>query len=639
MEDMESVSSGPDENPWPHLTEYVEFVSRSGQQILFACKRCLPKDTKIKVHVSSLNNLKQHVRRVHESQYVQFEEIVKAGSNRGKTKRRTHSDDDDSTSSSNPNPVKRRIQQGRQLSIGESFGIAATGSGVPQAKVDECIVNLFVSNMIPLHVVESKSFGALIKTLNPSKNSISRRTLGRRITDEHIELKQHLIRTTTDNGSNFVKAFVQFGSEIDILPELPSCDLESEFDPDIANLLNPNSEENDDLEFISVENILNAPDRLHCNEINEQILENFNTLPIHMRCAAHTFNLVASKDVDAALQITVFKTPYRSALAKARTLWNQQSRSTVAADSIHAELGRRLVLPNTTRWNSLYDAIVVLNSILETKRPSLHRVMTQLKILTFNDQDVTVMKEYAKVMAPVANALDRIQGEAQAYLGSLLPTIAATVYKLKNIKSKGLVNCTALANALLNGIEKRFGPLLNDEQCLLAAAFHPKFRLIWLETYDSSRVDAVKKSMEKKVEDALRQEAAENSKDRDSLTGGGSNASNNDDDEEEDFFNSVTRSIEKPKSSNSLKSKAQSLVKMWLDMKSKDSFNDAAFLGEQIFINLFIKYNTAIPSSAAVERLFSTGKDILTPKRASLSDENFNMLMFMKGNMHLMPDD
>lgn len=147
--------------------------------------------------------------------------------------------------------------------------------------------------------------------------------------------------------------------------------------------------------------------------------------------------------------------------------------------------------------------------------------------------------------------------------------------------------------------------------------------------------------MVNKVEDALRQEAAENSKDRDSLSGGGSNASNNDvnDDDEGDFFNSVTHSIEKPTSSNSLQGKAQSLVKIWLDMKSKETFNDAAFLGEQIFINLFIKYNTAIPSSAAVERLFSTGKDILTPKRASLSDENLNMLMFMKGNMHLMSDD
>lgn len=49
---------------------------------------------------------------------------------------------------------------------------------------------------------------------------------------------------------------MQFGSEIDILPELPSCDLESEFDPDIANLLNPNSEENDDLEFISLFNFI-----------------------------------------------------------------------------------------------------------------------------------------------------------------------------------------------------------------------------------------------------------------------------------------------------------------------------------------------------------------------------------------------
>jgi hypothetical protein len=54
----------------------------------------------------------------------------------------------------------------------------------------------------------------------------------------------------------------------------------------------------------------------------------------------------------------------------------------------------------------------------------------------------------------------------------------------------------------------------------------------------------------------------------------------------------------------------------------------------EVWIKLFIKFNTAMPSSAAVERLFSTGKDILRDKRASLSDDNFDMLMFLKGNMN-----
>ena len=50
---------------------------------------------------------------------------------------------------------------------------------------------------------------------------------------------------------------------------------------------------------------------------------------------------------------------------------------------------------------------------------------------------------------------------------------------------------------------------------------------------------------------------------------------------------------------------------------------------------IFFRYNTAVPSSAAVERLFSLGKDIKRAKRSSLSDNNFNMLMFLKGNEHL----
>ena len=43
---------------------------------------------------------------------------------------------------------------------------------------------------------------------------------------------------------------------------------------------------------------------------------------------------------------------------------------------------------------------------------------------------------------------------------------------------------------------------------------------------------------------------------------------------------------------------------------------------------------SALPYSAAVERLFSTGRDILRLKKAGLSNEQFNVLVFLKGNFN-----
>ena len=77
-------------------------------------------------------------------------------------------------------------------------------------------------------------------------------------------------------------------------------------------------------------------------------------------------------------------------------------------------------------------------------------------------------------------------------------------------------------------------------------------------------------------------------------------------------------------------------MKNWLSFGSKKDLADSVFMRELVLVDLFIKskYNTAIPSSVAVEQLFFIGKDILTAKRAKLSDANFERLMFMKGNQH-----
>jgi hypothetical protein len=54
------------------------------------------------------------------------------------------------------------------------------------------------------------------------------------------------------------------------------------------------------------------------------------------------------------------------------------------------------------------------------------------------------------------------------------------------------------------------------------------------------------------------------------------------------------------------------------------------------WLDLFVKYKIPLPSSAAVERLFSMGSDIIRPKRSSLTATNFENLVFIKGNLHMM---
>ena len=48
------------------------------------------------------------------------------------------------------------------------------------------------------------------------------------------------------------------------------------------------------------------------------------------------------------------------------------------------------------------------------------------------------------------------------------------------------------------------------------------------------------------------------------------------------------------------------------------------------FLEMFIKYNTTIPSSTTVERMFPLGNDVLKHKRSSLSDAHFEMFFLRK---------
>ena len=222
-------------------------------------------------------------------------------------------------------------------------------------------------------------------------------------------------------------------------------------------------------------------------------------------------------------------------------------------------------------------------------------------------------------MSTVAKALDQVQGEANAYLGILLPIISITVYRLHKEQEKSLRFCAPLVDALLGGINRRFYHLCDDRECQLASAFHPKFRLHWLKKFNEEKCGQVLTAVEGEVENYL------------IASGSGPDNTQRHEEDSEDFFSDIL--AKESTSTSSTSDKAKKMVQEFMEQGSGEVSD--LLKGEKVWLDLFLKYNTSIPSSAAVERLFSAGKDIFRDKRANMSDTNFEKLMFMRGNCHL----
>jgi len=109
--------------------------------------------------------------------------------------------------------------------------------------------------------------------------------------------------------------------------------------------------------------------------------------------------------------------------SKAQKLWNVQNQSTVFADRLNHDLDWRLVVLCITRWNYLYDALVVLHEMSKSKNAAINQICYEICFATFFQTDKDVIIEYLMVMQPVAEALDILQGESGVYAGILLPTL------------------------------------------------------------------------------------------------------------------------------------------------------------------------------------------------------------------------
>jgi hypothetical protein len=82
------------------------------------------------------------------------------------------------------------------------------------------------------------------------------------------------------------------------------------------------------------------------------------------------------------------------------------------------------------------------------------------------------------------------------------------------------------------------------------------------------------------------------------------------------------------------KTKAVDIVENWLAGGPSEKDLAEAFRDEPALLSkLFVRYNTPLPSSEALERFISQGKETL--HRATLLEDNLAVLMFLNCNPHL----
>lgn len=157
------------------------------------------------------------------------------------------------------------------------------------------------------------------------------------------------------------------------------------------------------------------------------------TLPPHHRCASYTANLISCSDVDKwLLSRPDLKAVYRSAISKCTALWNKASRSTVAAETVDEVLGKKLLLPCTTRWNSFHDPIA---RVCEFTITELNAISYKFGLKAITDREHQFLREYCTVMKPLTVALDILQSEDNCFYGTLLPTLETLISKTMDLKS------------------------------------------------------------------------------------------------------------------------------------------------------------------------------------------------------------
>lgn len=230
---------------------------------------------------------------------------------------------------------------------------------------------------------------------------------------------------------------------------------------------------------------------------------------------------------------------------------------------------------------------------------------------SFTAKELEILEVYVDVTKPFAIAIQTLEGDINAAYGDLLPRLCTIETKLENIKNSAEQrknNTKALATELLKCLRNRFVKEFSlDDGALksICAAFsHPKYKNRWGSEEQCQKALTVFKSEFAKFDINSPSQPTES---------------------QEEEMNDYSVFIRPNPTQCTTRSEIESFF--------YDSRTELTMLNDYPVIKkMFLQFNTQLPTSASVERMFSFATLLDNSRRGSLTVENFEMCVLMKAN-------
>ena len=406
---------------------------------------------------------------------------------------------------------------------------------------------------------------------------------------KEFKIESKLQNVVTDNAANFAKAFTLY----------QQTDREDIDESDSVNVLNV-SESLD-----TVESVLHDDDS---DSDGDRL-----SLPPHKRCGNHSLNLVASADALKARDDKPFQRSYDRVMAKIQSLWNAVSRSPKQSDIVEEFSSKCFIQPTCTRWCSEYYAV---ERIIDIGFASVVNCQEALGLVPMTEADMKFLNAFLQIMKPLVTAMKILEGETECYIGLVIPTIMGVQ---KRLQSNVEPLMKPLTKALIDGLAARFGKVMRSDDYRMASVLHPKFKLAFLSDDEKMRY----KQLLVSYVDNIRREVHVAQTSPAVSTPSQMMPRDSDDDDLYSFLNKPQTSV-----STDVAQQVDGFLASTLPaIGSLHAF--------PLVAQAFQKSNSTLPSSAAVERLFSAASQILSNRRCRMSDETFDQLLFLRSRLSL----